>query len=47
MNFSPSQLESDDSIELRLKDKSKIDNTTPVTSDQALYEIATAKEHIT
>jgi hypothetical protein len=34
------------SIELRLKDKSKIDNKTPVTSDQTLYEIATIKEDI-
>jgi hypothetical protein len=47
MGFTKSQLESDDSIELRLKDKSKIDNITPVTSDEALYEIATAKEKIT
>jgi hypothetical protein len=47
MTFTKEQLESDDSIELRLKDKSKIDNITPVTSDEALYEIAVAKEKIT
>ena len=47
MKFSKSQLDSDASIELRLKDKSKIDNITPITSDEALYEISTLKEEIT
>ena len=47
MKFSRAQLDSDEAIELRLKDKSKIDNITPVTSDQALYEIATMKEEVT
>ena len=47
MVFSEKQLASDKSIELRLKDKSKIDNLTPVTSDQALFEIAQLKENIT
>ena len=46
MKFTEKQLKSDDSIELRLKDKSKIDHSTPITSDQALYEIATLKEEI-
>jgi hypothetical protein len=46
MTFSQTQLDSDESIELRLKDKSKIDNITPVTSDEALYEIANIKEEI-
>jgi hypothetical protein len=46
MTFSKKQLESDSSIELRLQDKSKIDNKTPLTSDEALYEIATIKENI-
>ena len=46
MIFSESQLTSDKSIELRLKDKSKKDHLTPLTSDQALYEIATLKEAI-
>ena len=47
MKFSESQLSSNESIELRLKDKSKIDNFTPLTSDQALYEISSLKETIT
>lgn len=46
MTFSKKQLESDNSIELRLKDKSRLDDLTPVTSDEALYEIATIKENI-
>jgi hypothetical protein len=46
MVFSDKQLTSDESIELRLNDKSKIDKSTPVTTDQALYEIATIKEDI-
>lgn len=46
MTFSQQQMESDDSIELRLKDKSKLDNKTPFTSDQALYEISNIKEDI-
>ena len=46
MVFSDKQLTSDESIELRLNDKSKIDKNTPVTTDQALYEIATIKEEI-
>ena len=46
MTFSKKQLESDDSIELRLKDKSRIDRITPVTSDEHLYEIASAKAAI-
>lgn len=47
MVFSKKQLESDESIEMRLKDKSKKDNLTPITTDEALYEIATIKEDIT
>ena len=46
MTFSQDQLTSDRSIELRLKDKSKIDSATPLTSDEALYEISTIKEDI-
>lgn len=46
MVFSKEQLSSDRSIELRLQDKSKIDNETPLTSDEALFEIATIKENI-
>ena len=46
MTFSEKQLTSEASIELRLKDKSKIDNLTPITSDEALYEISSIKEDI-
>ncbi len=46
MILSEDQKKSDESIELRLKDKSKRDNKTPVTTDEALYEIATIKEEI-
>ena len=47
MVFSEAQLLSEKSTELRIKDKSKIKANTPVTSDEALYEIATLKECIT
>ena len=46
MTFTEKQLKSDDSIELRINDKSKRDNTTPLTSDESLYEISTIKEEI-
>ena len=46
MILSEAQKKSDDSIDLRNKDKSKIDNKTPVTTDEALYEIATIKQEI-
>ena len=46
MTFSQKQLDSEESIELRLKDKSKRDNKTPITSDEALFEIATIKEEL-
>jgi hypothetical protein len=39
-------LKSDETIELRLHDRSRKDNITPVSTDEALYEIATAKEEI-
>ena len=47
MTFTQEQLKNDVSIELRLQDKSKVDQATPVTSDEALYEIASLKENIT
>jgi len=47
MTLSEAQKESDLSITLKLKDKSKIDNKTPVTSDEFLYEVASLKEGIT
>ena len=46
MTFSKAQLESDLSLELRTKDKSKLKKDTPYTSDQALYEISSIKESI-
>ena len=46
MTFTEEQLTSDSSIELRLKDKSKIDKKTPLTSDEALFEISNIKEDI-
>ena len=46
MAFTDKQLESDDAVTLRLKDKSKRDGT-PLTSDEALYEIANIKEEVT
>jgi hypothetical protein len=46
MVFSQEQLKGDEYIEMR-QDKSKIDNATQITTDQALYEIATIKEDIT
>ena len=46
MTFSQHQLDSDISIELRLSDKGKIDKNRPLTSDEALYEIANIKEDI-
>ena len=46
MTFSDKQLTNDESIELRLKDKSKIDKKTPLTSDEALFEISNIKQEI-
>jgi hypothetical protein len=46
MEFTQEQLSTDKSLELRLKDKSKMDNTTPFTTDQSIYEIASIKEDV-
>lgn len=46
MKFSQKQLKDNASIELRLKDRSKIDGETPLSSDEALYEISNIKEEI-
>ena len=51
MRFSDEQLEGEDAIELRLKDVSKLPpepgaSPVPLTSDQALLEIATMKEEV-
>ena len=47
MTFSEEQLSSDATIELRLKDTSKLDKSIPITSDEALYEISNLKEEVT
>lgn len=47
MTFDEKQLEGDQTIELRLKDRSKVDNITPLTTDESLLEIMTLKEQIT
>ena len=47
MVFSEEQLTSDENREMRVKDKSRIDGETPVTSDQHLYEVATMKADVT
>ena len=46
MTLSEKQLKSDETRELRLHDKSRKNNLTPVTTDETLYEIATEKESI-
>ena len=46
MTLSEQQKNSDDSIELRLKDRSKLDDKTPFTSDETIFEIANLKENI-
>jgi hypothetical protein len=46
MTFTEKQMNDDSSIELRLNDKSKIDKTTPLTSDEALNEISNIKNDI-
>ena len=47
MTLSEAHKKSDDILELRRQDKSKVDVNTPITSDEALYEIATLKENVT
>jgi len=46
MTFTPDQLSGDKSVQLRLYDGSKLDDTIPISSDEALYEISTIKEEI-
>jgi hypothetical protein len=47
MVFTAHQLDVEASTELRNSDKSKVDGVTILTTDQALYETANIKEHIT
>ena len=46
MTFTEEQLSGDGAVELKLYDGSKFDDTIPVTSDEALYEISSIKEKI-
>jgi len=46
MTFTEAQSTDDSNIELRLKDVSKVDGNTPLTSDQALFEIANLKQEV-
>jgi hypothetical protein len=47
MTFTPDQLNSDEAIELKLKDLSKRKPFIPLTSDEALFEISNIKEELT
>ena len=49
MRFSARQVASDndESLNIRMNDKSKTDGTTPMSTDQSLYEISNIKERIT
>ena len=46
MRFTEHQIAELVSSELKIKDVSKLDDKTPITSDQALYEISSIKERI-
>ena len=46
MTLSETQLKDDKSLRLRQNDKSRLDDAKPVTTDEALYEIASIKETI-
>jgi hypothetical protein len=46
MTFTKEQLDSDDAIELRLKDQNKIAPYRPVTTDELLLEISNIKEQL-
>ena len=46
MRFTDHQIAELVSSELKIKDISKLDDKTPITSDQALYEISSIKERI-
>jgi len=47
MEFTKEQVENDEAVELRLKDKSRIDPKNVLTSDEALYEISNMKKELT
>jgi hypothetical protein len=43
-SFTEEQKTDEKNIELRLRDISRIDKKTPVTTDETLYEIASVKQ---
>ena len=49
MRFTARQMASDndESLNIRMQDKSKTDGTTPMSTDQSLYEISNIKERVT
>jgi len=49
MRFTARQIatDNDDSLNIRMHDKSKTDGATPMSTDQSLYEISNIKERIT
>ena len=47
MIFTPEQLKSDEAVELKRKDLSKMEPKVPLTSDQYLYEISEIKANLT
>ena len=49
MRFTARQIaqDNDESLNIRMHDKSKTDGTTPMSTDQSLYEISNIKERIT
>lgn len=49
MRFTARQMatDNDESLNIRMNDKSKTDGTTPMSTDQSLYEISNIKERIT
>ena len=49
MRFTARQMatDNDDSLNIRMNDKSKTDGSTPMSTDQSLYEISNIKERIT
>lgn len=46
MTFTEKQLENEASVQLKIHDVSKLDKSSPITSDEALYEISSIKEKI-
>jgi hypothetical protein len=44
--LSPEQKTDEKNMELRIRDVSRVDRTTPVTTDETLYEIASIKQRI-